>query len=230
MTVILSMAVFKRNCLALERQLSRSLLAVASSRGHYQAKCSAALRLVPRRGLVQHPSSFSWWQGWRLWMHQRNSQCCAVGFSGGGGGGGGGEDVQLSANNSSMLSSLTVFVMYARTEQAAIWKLLQMPSNISSLASSSLMLKKMENKVFPGWALLNALGDGEAAWQWTIILHLTLLTFTELEKDGEYWGGGGGGQQRYTWSLTVHCSWQYQRLNHIYWSCEQNVLFSAFLL
>ena len=46
-------------------------------------------------------------------------QCCAVGFSCGGGGGG--EDVQLSVNNSSMLSSLTVFVMYARTEQAAVY-------------------------------------------------------------------------------------------------------------
>ena len=36
---------------------------------------------------------------------------------------------------------------------------------------------------------LDAVGDGEAAQQRPIVLHLTLLTFMELAKDGEkFWG------------------------------------------
>ena len=34
-------------------------------------------------------------------------------------------------------------------------------------------------------SLLDAVGDGEAALQRLIVLHLTLLTFMELVKDGE---------------------------------------------
>ena len=40
-------------------------------------------------------------------------------------------------------------------------------------------------------SLLDAVGDGEAARQRPIVLHLTLLTFMELSEDGEKWGGGG---------------------------------------
>ena len=38
-------------------------------------------------------------------------------------------------------------------------------------------------------SLLDAVGDGEAARQRPTVLHLTLLTFTELAEDGEkFWG------------------------------------------
>ena len=54
-----------------------------------------------------------------------------------------------------------------------------------------MMLKKMENNVGgQNASLLDAVGDGEAARQRPIVLHLTLLTFMELAGDGEKWGGG----------------------------------------
>ena len=37
--------------------------------------------------------------------------------------------------------------------------------------------------------LLDAVGDGEAVRQRSIVLHLTLLTFMELVDDGEKFGG-----------------------------------------
>ena len=37
--------------------------------------------------------------------------------------------------------------------------------------------------------LLDAVGDGEAARQRPIVLHLTLLTFMDLAEDGEKFGG-----------------------------------------
>ena len=40
-------------------------------------------------------------------------------------------------------------------------------------------------------SLLDTFGDGEAARQRLIVLHLTLLTFLELAKDGGKLGGGG---------------------------------------
>ena len=37
--------------------------------------------------------------------------------------------------------------------------------------------------------LLDFVGNGEAAWQWPTVLHLTLLTVMELAEDGEkFWG------------------------------------------
>ena len=43
--------------------------------------------------------------------------------------------------------------------------------------------------------LLDAVGDGEAARQRPIVLHLTLLTFMELAKDGEKFGGTAKARQ-----------------------------------
>ena len=51
------------------------------------------------------------------------------------------------------------------------------------------MLKKMENKVGGQEAsLLDTIGDEETSRQRPIVLHLTLLTFIELVKDGEKFG------------------------------------------
>ena len=52
-------------------------------------------------------------------------------------------------------------------------------------------------------SLLDAVGDGEAARQRPIMLHLTLLTFLKLAEDGEKLGGGGGSQGVQGFS-TVH--------------------------
>ena len=38
-------------------------------------------------------------------------------------------------------------------------------------------------------SLIDAVGDGEAARQRPLVLHLTLLTFIELAEDGEKLGG-----------------------------------------
>ena len=47
------------------------------------------------------------------------------------------------------------------------------------------MLKKMESSVGgQNASLLDAVGDGEAAGQRLIMLHLTLLTFVELAEGG----------------------------------------------
>ena len=68
-----------------------------------------------------------------------------------------------------------------------------MPFGRSSFASRSMMLKKMENNV--GARTQDALGDGEAARQRPIVLHLTLLTFMELAEDVEKFGGTAKARQ-----------------------------------
>ena len=50
------------------------------------------------------------------------------------------------------------------------------------------MLKKMENNGGQNESLLDAVGDGDAAGQRPIVLHLTLLTFMELAENGEKFG------------------------------------------
>ena len=48
-----------------------------------------------------------------------------------------------------------------------------------------MMLKKMENKCGgQDSSLLDTVGDGEAAQQRPVVLHLTLLTFMQLAEDG----------------------------------------------
>ena len=54
-------------------------------------------------------------------------------------------------------------------------------------------------------SLLDAVGDGEAARQRPIVLHLTLLTFMELAEDGEKFGGTAKARQDF---FTVHCGMQ----------------------
>ena len=54
------------------------------------------------------------------------------------------------------------------------------------------MLKKLENNVgarMHPCLILEMLGDGEAARQRPIVLHLTSLTFMELAEDGKKFGG-----------------------------------------
>ena len=50
--------------------------------------------------------------------------------------------------------------------------------------------------------LLDAIGDGEAARQRPIVLHLTLLTFMELAEDGEKFGGTAEARQDLPQSIT----------------------------
>ena len=50
--------------------------------------------------------------------------------------------------------------------------------------------------------LLDAIGDGEAAQQRPIVLHLTLLTFMELAEDGEKFGGTAKTRQDFPQSIT----------------------------
>ena len=50
--------------------------------------------------------------------------------------------------------------------------------------------------------LLDAIGDGEAAQQRPIVLHLTLLTFMELAEDGEKFGGIAKTRQDFPQSIT----------------------------
>ena len=52
-------------------------------------------------------------------------------------------------------------------------------------------------------SLLDALGDGEAARQRPIVLHLTLVTFKELAEDGEKFGGTAKARQHFTQSITA---------------------------
>ena len=52
-------------------------------------------------------------------------------------------------------------------------------------------------------SLLDAVGDGEAAQQRSIVFHLTLLTFMELAEDGEKLERGGDSQDAPGFS-TVH--------------------------
>ena len=50
--------------------------------------------------------------------------------------------------------------------------------------------------------LLDAIGDGEAAQQRPIVLHLTLLTFMELAEDGEKFGGTAKTRQDFPQPIT----------------------------
>ena len=52
-------------------------------------------------------------------------------------------------------------------------------------------------------SLLDAVGDGEAARQRPIVLHLTLLDFMELAEDGEKFGGTAKARQDFPQSITV---------------------------
>ena len=51
--------------------------------------------------------------------------------------------------------------------------------------------------------LLDAIGDGEAARQRPIVLHLTLLTLMELAGDGERLGGTASTRQDFPKSITA---------------------------
>ena len=60
-----------------------------------------------------------------------------------------------------------------------------MLSGRSSFASQKMMLKKTENN---DESLLDTVGNGETVRQRPTVLHLTLLTFMELAKEGEkFW-------------------------------------------
>ena len=76
--------------------------------------------------------------------------------------------------------------------------------------------------------LLDAVGDGETARQRPIVLHLALLTFTQLVEDGEKLGGTAKARQDFPQSIKAD---SIKRLGQEYESCIQtNVLLSAFLL
>ena len=66
-------------------------------------------------------------------------------------------------------------------------------------------MKKMENNEGgQNASLLNAVGDGEAAHQRPIVLHLTLLTFMELAEDGEKFGGTAKARQDFPQSIMAN--------------------------
>ena len=76
--------------------------------------------------------------------------------------------------------------------------------------------------------LLDAVGDGEAARQRPIVLHLTLLTFMQLAEDGEKFGGTAKARQDFPQLITTD---SIKGLGQVYESCIWTfVLFSAFLL
>ena len=65
-----------------------------------------------------------------------------------------------------------------------------------------MMLKEMENNVGgQNASLLDAVGDGEAARQRPIVLHLTLLAFMELAEDGEKFRGTAKARQDFPQSM-----------------------------
>ena len=77
-------------------------------------------------------------------------------------------------------------------------------------------------------SLLDAVGDGEAARQIPIVLHLTLLTFMELAEDGEKFGGIATARQNFPQSIMADST---KGLCQVHESCiYTHVLFSAFLL
>ena len=65
-------------------------------------------------------------------------------------------------------------------------------------------------------SLLDAVGDGEAARQRPIVLHLTLLTFMELTEDGEKFGGKVKASQDFPRSITAD---SIKGLCQVYESC-----------
>ena len=77
-------------------------------------------------------------------------------------------------------------------------------------------------------SLLDAVGNGEAARQRPIVLHLTLLTFVQLAEDNEKFGGTAKARQDFPQSITADCI---KGLGLVYESCIQmHALLSAFLL
>ena len=52
-------------------------------------------------------------------------------------------------------------------------------------------------------SLLDAVGDGEAARQRPIVFHLTMLTFLQLEEEGEKMGGTAKARQDFPQSITA---------------------------
>ena len=77
-------------------------------------------------------------------------------------------------------------------------------------------------------SLLDVFGDGEAARQRPIVLHLTLLSFIQLAEDGEQFEGTANARQDFPQSITAD---SIKGLGQVYESCMQTcVLFSAFLL
>ena len=65
-------------------------------------------------------------------------------------------------------------------------------------------------------ALLDAVGNGEAARQRPVVLHLTLLTFMELAEDGEKCGGTAKARQGFPQSITAN---SIKGLGQVYESC-----------
>ena len=74
-------------------------------------------------------------------------------------------------------------------------------------------------------SLLDAIGNGEAAQQRPIVLHLTSLTFMELVENGEKLLGTAAARQDFLQSVTAD---SIKGLGQVYESCRY-VLFSAFL-
>ena len=64
--------------------------------------------------------------------------------------------------------------------------------------------------------LLDAVGDGEAARQRPIVLHLTLLTFMQLAEDSEKFGGTAKARQDFPQSITADSM---KGLGQVYESC-----------
>ena len=65
-------------------------------------------------------------------------------------------------------------------------------------------------------SLLDAVGDGKAAQQRPIVLHLTLLTFMELAEDGEKFGGTAKVCQDFPQSITAD---SIKGLGQVYKNC-----------
>ena len=65
-------------------------------------------------------------------------------------------------------------------------------------------------------SLLDAVGDGEAARQRPIVLHLTSLTFMELAEDGKKFGGMATVRQDFPQSITAD---SIKGLGQVYESC-----------
>ena len=65
-------------------------------------------------------------------------------------------------------------------------------------------------------SLLDAVGNGEAARQRPVVLHLTLLTFMELAEDGEKFGGTAKARQDFLQSITAD---NIKGLGQVYESC-----------
>ena len=80
-----------------------------------------------------------------------------------------------------------------------------------------MMLKEMENNVGgQNASLLDAVGDGEAARQRPIVLHLTLLTFVELAEDGKKFGETAKVHQDFPQSITAD---RIKGFGQVYESC-----------